>query len=92
MALIYVMQDKVTTRGRKKQNPQSECCQLNPYMHPAGPVYLSRIIKQPLLSGLLLVGYHRFGHLMSHRGAHGVHDPVQPHLHLNPTEKQGPGI
>lgn len=45
-------------------------------------IYLSRVVKQPLLSGFVLVGRHCLRHLVSHRGAHAVQDPVQPHLHL----------
>lgn len=50
-------------------------------------IYLSWVVKQPLLSGFVLVGRHRLRHLVSHRGAHAVQNPVQPHLHLLHTRR-----
>jgi len=72
MELIHQLMDKVTNR------------KLNLYTHPTEPVYLSRVVKQPLLPGFVLVGHHGLGHLVSDRGAHAVQNPVQPHLHLTP--------
>lgn len=48
-------------------------------------VYLSWILKQPLLSGFVLISRHSFSHLKANCGAHGVQYSVQPHLHLTHT-------
>lgn len=64
------------------ENPQSECSQLNLFIYPTEPSYLSWIVEQPLFSGFVLIGRHCLGHLMANRGAHGVQNPVQPDLHL----------
>lgn len=50
-------------------------------------IYLSWVVKQPLLSGFVLVGHHCLRHLMSHRGAHAVQNLVQPHLHLSDRQR-----
>lgn len=83
MAPNYLMLDK-RTNGK---NPQKWATSVKcPHPSPQ-PVYLSWIVKQPLLSGFVLIGRDRLGHLMSNCGAHGVQDPVQPHLHLTHTKK-----
>lgn len=44
--------------------------------------YLSRVIKQPLISGLFLIGSDPLCHLMPHSGFHVTKHTVQPYFNL----------
>lgn len=44
--------------------------------------YLGRVVKEPLVPRLVLVRRHGRGHLVPHRGPHGVQQAIEPHLDL----------
>lgn len=68
--------------------PHPPTTPIPPRADPVPAAHLGRVVEDPLLPGLLLVGDHGLRDLVSERGAHVVQHAVQPHLHLR-TEGRG---